>query len=149
MQDKLIGAAFKGLARAFVALADVDKLKKENIRRLERMDENKFRKRFAKVYEAVRELPESLRSAYGISEHMSRQQAINAVELLDKKRIYAIIDSVPDAAIAGCFRRSLGSGRAGRQGDDAIAQINAFWDKAVTGAVKGKREYIDINACKD
>lgn len=60
-EDKIIGPTFRILAKTFVTLADINKLKKKNIKKLNKMSEENFRKRYAKAYEDIKNLPEYLR----------------------------------------------------------------------------------------
>jgi hypothetical protein len=129
LEAKMIGSTFKTLAKAFVVMADVDKLKKNNIEKLSKMDEEKFRKRYAKVYEVAKDLPPKFKDSYGITGSMSREQVIRNIKSLDKKKICQAIDSVPDTIIARQFRQYLGEKNQEMQKSELIEQINGFWNK--------------------
>ncbi|MDP2905269.1 MAG: hypothetical protein Q8O22_03070, partial [Candidatus Omnitrophota bacterium] len=97
VDEKIISAVLKNLARAFTATADIEKIKRENIAKIERMDEEKFRKRSTNVCNAIREMSGFMREKYGVTPGMTKEQAVRAVQSLDKKKIYEIIDAAPDA----------------------------------------------------
>jgi hypothetical protein len=128
-EDMIIGLTFKTLAKAFVATEDIDKLKKNNIEKLNKMDEEKFKKRYAKIYEAIKDLPSDLKVSYGITEHMSKEQAIKNIELLDKKKIYETVDSVPDTIIAKQFKQYLSEKKQEIEKSNIVEHINKLWDK--------------------
>jgi len=127
-QDKLIGSAFKVLARGFVAVTDMDKLKEENARKIEKMDEGKFHKRYAKIYKVIKGLPLAVRSTYGISENMSKEDAIMNIKLMDKDKAYEVIDAVPDKLIADEFRAYLRNKKEQVKNSNIVVQINGFWN---------------------
>ncbi len=128
MEDRLISSTFKTLAKTFVLMTDIDKLKEDNIDKIVRMDKDKFQKRYARIYEIIKDLPYNLRSRYAITEKMTKWQAIKDVESLDKGKIYEIIDLVPDKIIADQFRLRLRHRKQNVQKDNLITQINHYWN---------------------
>lgn len=136
VEDKIIGSTFKSLAKAYVATADMEKLKKENIAKINKMDEEKFNRRYAKVYNAVKDLPENLKKEYKITEDKSREQAIKDIQSLDKKQIYKALDAVPDTIIANNFKRYLNEKKEELQKTNLAQQINKVWDKITQKAKK-------------
>jgi len=128
LEDKIIGSTFKALARTFVFMVDINKLRKDNIAKLNKMDNDKFRKRYAKVYKVIKDLPYSLRYRYKINEYTTKEQAIMDVESLDKDEIYQIIDAVPDDTIACQFKQHLRYKKQTVQKDNLITQINNYWN---------------------
>jgi len=130
-EDKVIGSTFKILAKAFILMADMDKLKKNNIEKLNKMGEEKFEKRYAKVYEVIKDLPSELKVSHGITEDMSKEQAIKNIASFDKKSIYETIDSVPDKIIATQFRQYLNEKKQEIQKSNLLEQINKFWSKMI------------------
>ena len=127
--DRIIGSTFKTLAKAFVVTVDIDALKKNNINKLKGMKEDKFKQRYAGVYEVIKDLPANLKVNYGIRENMTREQAIKNLEVLDKKKIYAIIDAVPDVIIAQQFKQYLSEKKHGLEESNVVEEINKFWQK--------------------
>lgn len=129
MEDRLISSTFKTLGKTFVLMSDIKKLKKDNIAKLSNMDDDKFRMRYAKVYEIVKALPDNLRSRYKISEDMPKEQAIRDIRSLDKDKLYQIIDSVPDKIIADQFRLRLRYRKQNGQKESLITQIYKYWNE--------------------
>lgn len=129
--DKIIGSTFKTLAKAFVLSADMNKLKKNNIDILNKMSEEKFKKRYSGVYKVLKDLPPKLKVEYGITETMSKEQAIKNTESLNKKKIYEIIDSIPDAIIAQQFKQYLNQKKQAIQKSNVVEQIKKFWNKII------------------
>lgn len=126
--DRAIASTFKGLARAYITTTDVNKLKKDSIDKLDKMDEKKFSKRYAEVYEVIKELPIKLKSRYGVTEAMTKEQAIHNINSLDKKKIYEGIDAIPDTFIVKQFRQYLDKEKQLVQGNNVLDQINKLWN---------------------
>jgi hypothetical protein len=131
IEDKIIGSMFKILAKTFVVTVDIDKLKKNNIEKLNKMDEEKFRRRYAKVYEVIKDLPPNFKVSYGITEHMSKEQVIKNIESFDKEKIYETIDSIPDKIIATQFKQYLSEKQQEIRKSNLVEQINKFWNKMI------------------
>lgn len=131
VEDKTIGLTFKTLAKAFISIADIDKLKKSNIGKIEKMDERKFKERYHKIYETLKELPLSIKTAYGIKEEVGKKEIIQRIESLDKKETYKIIAVIPDETIASLFKRYLKERRQEMQKTAIVKQINKFWSKII------------------
>lgn len=130
--DRIIGSTFKTLAKAFVATTDINKLKKNYIDKLNKMDNEKFKKRYAKVYETLKDLPPHLKAKYGISENMTKEQAIKNIESFDnKKKMYKIIDSIPDTFIVYHFKQYLSKTKQEIQKTNLVEQIKNFWNKMI------------------
>jgi len=134
IEDRIIGSTFKVLAKGYVAITDINKLKENNIRRLNKMDEEKFQRHYVKTYPVIRDLPLSFKARYKISEHMTKQEVIQDIEELDKEKIYGIIDSLPDAFIANNFKQYLNKQRQKIQNSNIVGQINYCWDKIIKKA---------------
>lgn len=132
IEDKIIGSTFKTLAKAFAAMTDINKLKKNNIDRLNKMDEEKFRRRYAKVYEVIKDLPPKLKASFRVTEHMTKEQVIKNIESFDKNKIYETIDSIPDTIIAKEFKQYLREKKQEIQKSNVVEQINNFWDKMIS-----------------
>ena len=133
-EEKVIGSTFKSLARAFVAVTDINKLKASNLKKIKKMGEAKFRKQQAKAYPALKGLPVFLKDRYGVKEDMSKEQAIKNIESLDKQKIYEIIDNVPDATITRLFKQYLSDTRQEIMQSDAVEQVRKLWNKIIQKA---------------
>jgi len=108
---------------------DIDKFKKDNIGQINKLRPDKYKKKYAKIYDVIKELPPGLKAKYGIIEDMPREQVIKNIESLDKKKVYELIDSVPDAFIAREFKNSLKEKKRQAQENNFIKEINEFWKK--------------------
>lgn len=131
LEEKVIGSTFKSLAKTFVVVTDINKLKSQNIKKLEKMSEAKFKKQQVKVYPVLEELPLAIKEKYGVREGMDKAQAIKNIESLNKKKIYEIIDNVPDATITRLFKQELDKLKEDIAKSDLAGQIRKFWDKIV------------------
>ena len=131
-EDKMIGATFKGLAKAYIAVTDIDKLKKDKIDELNTMDTEKFQKRYARIYVIIKDWPSALKSKYTITEAMTKDQAIKNIASLNKAAIYEMIDSTPDAIIAARYRQYLAEGKQeapGTQKTGLAEQVTMVWNR--------------------
>ncbi len=131
LQDRIISSTFKSLAKAFVAVADIDKIKRDGIAKVNKMSDEKFRKKYSKVYGVIKDLPAGLKASYGITPEMTRDQAIKNMHSLDKQKIYAVIDLIPDSFIADQFRRYLAEKKEEMQKSNLIQQINRIWSRII------------------
>lgn len=129
LEDKIIGSTFKSLVKAFVATANIDQLKEKYINKINKMEEKKFRERYAKIYQKVKGLPNSLKTKHEITEYKSRKQAIKDIESLNKKKIYQAMDSIPNKMIADNFKEYLAEKKQEMQKSNLVEQINKVWNK--------------------
>lgn len=126
-----IGPAFKTLAKAFVARADIDKLKVININKLNKMSEEKFQQGYAEAYRVIKYLPYYLKTAYKVNDTMTKRQAIINIKSLDRKKMCEVIDSIPNIIIAREFDQYLNKKRQEMQGGNIIGQINGCFNQAI------------------
>ena len=133
---RFIGGTFKTLARGYVATVNMEKFKADKIARIERMRPEWFGKKYAEVYEVLRTLPADLRERYGLTTQMRQEQAVRTIRTLDKKKLYELIDQVPDRVIAEQFRLQIqrNDDQANVPLRDKIARV---WQRAVTALSKG------------
>ena len=131
IEDMIIGSIFKGLAKAYVTMADIDKLKKDNIDKLNKMDAEKFQRRYAKVYEVIKDLPPDLKVSYGVTEHLTKEQVIKNIESFDREKINETIDSIPDAIIVKQYKKYLSEKKQEIRNSNLAGQINKFWNKII------------------
>jgi len=135
MDVRVIGATFKTLAKGYVATADIERLKAGKIARIEKMKKEWFAAKYAEVYPLLSELPPRLKTKYGVTEGMTKTRAEEIIRGLDRKKMYEIIDNVPDRLVAEQFREQLRKdGQAGGTLQDKIGRI---WSKAVAALGKG------------
>ena len=128
-QDKIIGSMFKGLAKAYVTVTDLDKLKKNNIEELNQMDMERFKNRYARIYEVIKDWPDALKSNYKVAEQMTKEQAIKNIESIDKGKIYEMIDATSDTVIVEQFKKYLNAEGQEAQKSSLPEKINKVWDK--------------------
>ncbi len=136
IEDKIIGSTFKGIARAYIMVVDLKQFKKDKIAILQKMEEDRFRRKYARTYLVISELPKELKITYGINENMNKAQAIKKINSLDKKKIYGIIEGVPDELIAKHFKEYLARRKVGVQSGNIVGQVKDFWDGAIGGNKK-------------
>ena len=105
--EKVVGKTIKGVVKLYVAMTNIEKVKKKIIAKVEKADEREFRIKYAKLYELAKDLPPEIKTTYKITPDMTRAQLIKNVRSVDKKAIYKIISSIPDKAIAGLFKQYL------------------------------------------
>jgi hypothetical protein len=128
-QDKVIGSMFKGLAKAYVAVTDLDKLKKGNIVELNQMDMEIYKYRYSRIYEVAKDWPLALKSKYKITEQMTREQAIKNIESVDKGKIYEMIDATSDTSIIEQFKKLLNQVGQETQKSNLVEQVGRVWNK--------------------
>jgi hypothetical protein len=131
-EARVVGVTFKSLAKAYVATADIAQLKAKNIKRIESMQEEWFDRKYAEVYRVAKTLPLQVRTKNGITEQMTKQQAIRVVESFNKNKLYEIIDKVPDPVIAEEFNTYLKGDGTQPDGGNLMSKISRAWDKIVT-----------------
>lgn len=138
LEDKIISSTFKTLVKAYVATADLDKLKQDGINKINKMDNDKFNRRYANIYNKVRDLPDNLKTEYKVTEHKRRKEAIEDIKSLHKQKIYKAIDSIPDKIIADNFRQYLSEKREELQKSNLAEQVNKIWNKIIQKMEKDK-----------
>jgi len=124
--DRMIASAFRGLGKTFLAVADLERLKGENIAKLNGMDEAKFRSRYSEIYPFLVDLPTAVKLEYRISEKMSKKEALWEIQSATKDKLYRIIDALPDEFIAGHFRAYVKE-VSGQSKENVLQQINICW----------------------
>lgn len=129
MADKIIAITFKSLAKAYATTVNIDKLKEDSIDKIKKMNDDKFKRRYSQVYEALKDLPPFLMVKYGIAKDMTKEQAIRNIKSVDKKKIYEIIDSIPNKVISDQFKECLNKNKQEIQKSNIVKQVNKIWDK--------------------
>ena len=98
--EKLIGVTVKGIAKLVVTTTDIDKAKKRFSDKLRDMDNEKFRVKYARLYEVIKDLPGDLKTVYRITPDMTKEQMIKNIESVNsKKEMYRTINRIPDRTI--------------------------------------------------
>ncbi len=128
LKDKLIGSMVKSFAKTYVATTNLQKFKEKNIKKILKMDEAKFQRVYGKIYrEMIVDLPQELKDSYGISEKMTKQQAIAQINsFTSKKQIYRMINAIPNKMIAQHFAKHKGEFKKtikGKNADGLVDQL--------------------------
>ena len=105
-QVKVIGYMFRALAKGLVATSDINSLKTSNIAKINKMSQENFHARYMDVYEHIYDC-RFFTENYGLHEDMTKAEAIEKIRSLDKDKLYAIVDAVPDTLIASEFNRFM------------------------------------------
>lgn len=131
LKEKFVGNFVKTFAKTYVATHNLEKFKQKNIKKLLKMDEAKFQRVYKKIYtEMMVDLPQSLKDAYGVTEEMTREKAIERVKAFtSKKQIYTMINAIPNKMIAQHFKKHKGEFKKTMKGkagvDGAVDQLLA------------------------
>lgn len=129
VMDHAVAVTFKTLAKGYVATVDLEKIKKNQIAHLNKMNDEKFKKHFQKVSLVLKSLPSEFRIKYGLKDSMTKEDITEKISRLDKKDINQMIDDVPDAFIVFQFKQYLGSLKEDFEQSNVIQKIHEFWDK--------------------
>lgn len=132
-EDRAIALLLKDLARGFTAVADIEKIKRDNVRKIRRMDEEKFRKKCIRICDSIKDMPPAIKDEYRLAPDMSKEQVVRDIESLDKKKIYAIIDATPDQMLAQMFKRHLAYAKEKFQFSNFAVSVRKLWDNIVKG----------------
>ena len=124
LTETVIGMTFRTVMRVFIMASNIDKLRNNNIAKVKAMDEDAFIAKRDRVYDLVKDLPDNIKKDYAISGRMTREEVVKAIAKLDKRRLQAIIDALPDKALARMFRKARGRKAVTSSPDEA----NSFWE---------------------
>jgi len=102
--EKVIGKTIKTVVRLVVATTNIEKVKKKIVNKLNAIDDEEFKARYAGFYELIKDLPPDIKAAYKVTPHMTRQEMIENIESVDKKEVYRIISRIPDKTVTDLFR---------------------------------------------
>lgn len=125
LKEKLIGSFVKTFAKTYVASNNLQKFKEKNIRKIMKMDEAKFQRVYGKIYqEMIADLPEDLKRAYGVEPVMTREMAVARINsFTTKKRIYQMINAIPNKMIAQHFKKHKDEFKKGMEGNHSADQM--------------------------
>jgi hypothetical protein len=126
-QDKAIGATFKTLGKTLISTTDLEKLKRDYIKKIKGMDEERFKNRYSDYFDIIRQSP-LLKSKYKLSPDMTRQEAMVKLKALNKKEFCGIVDSIPDAVIAIKFKKYVKEHKAKLENIDFSEKVNFVWN---------------------
>jgi hypothetical protein len=123
-EDAMIAAAFKSLAKAYVAVQDKDEL----VKKLRSMSEDRFDSRYARVYEVIKGSPK-LAGKYGFHQQMSADELAKKLDSWDKRKLMEIIDGIPDSSIASEFKKYISRESRDAKQADTNEQICWVWNR--------------------
>lgn len=125
-EDALIGSTFKTLAKLFISAQNKDRL----MEKLNRMDEQKFQRRYARVYPVIKDAP-AIVNHYGFKEKTPKPEVISKIKGMDKKDMLAAVDAIPDKAIARQFKLYLLEKKQSLQKSGSVEQITEIWNRLI------------------
>ena len=105
-QTKIVAVSFKVLAKGFISTTDLERLKGNIINKILSMSDESFHARYMDIYEHVYDSSFFV-NKYGLYEGLTRQEAISKVKSMDKAKLIAAIDALPDDLIYDEFHRFL------------------------------------------
>ena len=100
----LAGTIFRSLAKAFVAVADIEKLKRDTMHKIEAMDKNAYRRYYADIYEHTSGWG-YLAEHFSVRKDMPKGELLTQIKNLDKNKLFSLVDSIPDEVIVRAYRR--------------------------------------------
>lgn len=127
--DKIIASTFKTLGKTFVLVTNIENLKKQGLKKLNKMSEEKFKKKYAETYPFIKDLPSNIKVKYGVSENMAKEKAMQNVKTLTKEDMYKLMDSFPDFVIVNNFKLYLKSCKTDLEKNNVVQQIGQIWQK--------------------
>ena len=125
LKEKLIGSFVKTFAKTYVASNNLQKFKEKNIRKIMKMDEAKFQRVYGKIYqEMIADLPANLKRDYGVEPVMTREMAVARINsFTTKKRIYQMINAIPNKMIAQHFKKHKDEFKKGMEGNHSADKM--------------------------
>lgn len=127
LRELFISTSIKSIAKAYIAVTDLDKLKQTNINKIRKMEDREFRVKYTKIYIDLKDMPKNVKDAYGLSDTMDKTTAIKKIESVEKKDLYIIIDSIPDIYIVRHFDDYLAERKLDMRRSFSKREIKRFW----------------------
>jgi hypothetical protein len=126
VQERLISSTFKTLAKTYISAADFSALKKNTLARLEPLDNDSFHEKYPRALKLIDDAP-ALRKQFGLHSDMSVEQAIVFIRSLDKKKVFNVIDAIPDQAVARHVAQDFSSATQSVNSKNVADQVAAVW----------------------
>lgn len=104
IKQKVVGKTIKIVVRISIATTNIKKIKKRFVNKLRLMGDEEFRMQYAKFYELIKDMPQDIKTIYKVTPAMTREEMIENIESVDKKKIYKILSSIPDKTVAELFK---------------------------------------------
>ncbi len=135
LRERVIGSTFKGLATTFWAGYDLEKEKNTVVTRLEAMSDPEFRDVYVQVWSIVEGLPESVKTQYGLSNTTTRSQLITQIQAINKDKLHALIQSVPDEMVTQEFDHYIRQLGVKIRQSPLVQQVESSW-RQVLGKIE-------------
>ncbi|MFA5100840.1 MAG: hypothetical protein WC547_08160 [Candidatus Omnitrophota bacterium] len=126
VQERFISSTFKTLAKTYIAATDFKTLQKNTLARLAQLDNDSFHERYPRTLQLIKDSP-VLEKQFGLRPDMSVGQAISFTKSLDKKKVAAIIDAVPDQVVARHVMEDLSRARRSVNSKHVADQVSGVW----------------------
>ncbi len=126
-KELLVGQTVKVFAKGYIAVTDIDKVRQTNIAKLQKMDDQEFKRKYAAVYRDMNGLSPETKAAYGIDDKMDRSTTITKIRSATKDDLYTIIDSIPNAFITKHFEAYMTEKGLDLQQSLSTREIKRFW----------------------
>jgi hypothetical protein len=126
VQDRLISSTFKTLAKTYISTTDFNSLKKNTLARLTQLDTEAFHQKYPRTLQVISDSP-ALKKQFGLNPGMSVGQAMLFIRSLDKKKVSAMIDAVPDQVVARHVMEDMASATKSVNSKNIGDQVAAVW----------------------
>jgi hypothetical protein len=126
VEDALVGSMFKTMAKTYLAAVDIEKFKANNISRVNGFNEESFRRHYARFLRVAGKSPR-LKKEFGLSPDMAKEKAISLFRSLDKKKLYRMIDAVPDQVVNDEFKLYLSREKIKSRNRNIGDQVKMVW----------------------
>jgi hypothetical protein len=133
-QTSIIGFLSKTMTKISIAFTDINKFKNYNIELVHKKAKEELQKEYTEVLYIW---PFGLKLGYTIAKNLDIDKVIKDIESLDKKTLYAKIDSISNKSIADNFRRQIGLKM---QESNAGRQLESLWLKITSRETKRAAE---------
>lgn len=125
-QDRLISVTFKTLAKTYIATTDFNALKNNTVTRLQQLDTDGFYERYPNTLQFIDDAP-VLTKQFGLRSDMSCEQAVAFIRSLDKKKVSAMIDAVPDQVVARHIMQSFSQEANSAKSKNVMDRVRQAW----------------------
>ena len=131
-EERVVGMTFRGLAKTFVFVLDLERLKKKGVKKVSKMNDAKFKKKYDAIAPFLNELPDGMKDRYGIGSQMTRERVLQNIKSITKEDMFGIIDAVPDRVISNIFMDQLKKDKESAKQGNLAQQIKDTWEKGVS-----------------
>jgi hypothetical protein len=98
VQDKIVASTFKVMAKIYLSTVDENQLKNKAIRSLTKMNNDKYKKRYAEIYAALKDYPQ-VTSKYRLVSDMSKEKAMARINAFSKRDLNILVEDIPDECV--------------------------------------------------